>query len=113
MTVAAADGAYQGWLFFAYQDSNASVVFHYHAVLAGAALKVLSDATSATFTYGHSSPGPGQAGSAAIGPGMTYEAVVGATTLTLVGCGSYLYWVNPSHGPPESCTFSYNGTVNY
>ncbi|MGH9054389.1 MAG: hypothetical protein ACRDYY_00760 [Acidimicrobiales bacterium] len=103
---------FTGWLFFVYQDGRVSEVFHYDAnTAAGGAFTLQTNASTeafSTFTKGVSLPPFPQAGATPIGPGHTYSGTYGNGTLTLTGCGAYLYWANPARDVPlESCTFDF------
>jgi hypothetical protein len=110
LTVNPVTGGFTGWLFFVYQDSRVSVLFHYTAAAkSDGTFTLTTDTTSRPFPFTYQSPPFPQVGSAAIGVGRHFTGAYAASIMSLDGCQSYLYWANPANLSSDACTFTFNG----
>ena len=107
LSVSGSGAAKSGWLYFVYQDGRTSPVSHYHLSGSGTDITLVTDQAPAPFAVG-SPPAFPQAGSTPMAAGRSLPASLSGATLSLTGCGGYLYWV--AHAV-ASCVFHYVGAT--
>ena len=107
LSVSGSGAAKSGWLYFVYQDGRTSPVSHYHLSGSGTYMTLVTDQAPARFAVG-SPPAFPQAGSTPMAAGRSLPASLSGGTLSLTGCGGYLYWV--AHAV-ATCVFHYVGAT--
>ena len=107
LSVSGSGAAKSGWLYFVYQDGRPSPVSHYHLSGSGTDMTLVTDQALAPFAVG-SPPAFPQAGSTPMPAGRSLPASFFGASLSLTGCGGYLYWV--AHAV-ASCVFHYVGAT--
>lgn len=111
LTVSKTATGFGGWLYFVYQDGRTAPMFHYNARARGDRTFTLqTDSSGQPFNVG-TPANEGQAGSSPVPQRQTYQGTYVGNSVTLLDCGSYLYWATThGYGPPQSCAFTYPGS---